>query len=572
MLKSRDIPFALSTHVNIFEQPELKHLWYLLEWLGNKADDESISHVLISKFTGLRAEDVRKLLQQRDIDNDNLEDALRKAALSDEKLESLVSKIDEWRSWAANNPVSQLAYRLVFKTGLSDNLIEAAKQDDRIIRVFEDLIQLLTQMQDYETVAKDNTLVGYLKSFPKPPTIEVQEPVGDEGGVQLLTVHASKGLEFSRVYLIGCTQRSWSRGRDNGWQIPEELRQESDFGPEHELRRLMYVAVTRAKDEIQLSASALSSGGVRQTLSPFITELFGDYNMNMNKGSVTKPGIERALTKIQRIYPLAANNQGQKLPFEDSEGWLNLTVGELASYDFCPYDFYLEKVLGIKQPFGAQLAFGSAIHGAIQAFYDAILRGEVLTEAELAQRLDELWSDRGYPTKTAAQQARKSAHDALYNFVAREQKSDRKVLGSEVPIRVEIPEAKLRVRGRLDAYFQTSEGIELRDFKTGRKTDPESLARSAKSSIQLRTYAMAFQEMTGKKVDQVVLDYVVSGVEGVAILTPKILQNHRDKLISISNGIRSREFKPKPSNVHECAAIKYFGNVEDFEGYEVSDA
>ena len=83
---------------------------------------------------------------------------------------------------------------------------------------------------------------------------------------------------------------------------------------------------------------------------------------------------------------------------------------------------------------------------------------------------------------------------------------------------------------------------------------------------------MAFQEMTGKKVDQVVLDYVVSGVEGVAILTPKILQNHRDKLISISNGIRSREFKPKPSNVHECAAIKYFGNVEDFEGYEVSDA
>lgn len=572
MLKSRGIPFALSTQVNIFEQPELKHLWYLLEWLGNKADDESISHVLISKFTGLNNEEVRKLLQQKDIDTENLEDALRKAAQSDPKLENVVSLIDEWRDWAANNPVSQLAYRLVFKTGISDNLIEAAKKDDRVIRVFEDLIQLLTQMQDYETVAKDNTLAGYLKSFPKPPTIEVQEPVGDEGGVQLLTVHASKGLEFGQVYLIGCTQRSWSRGRDVGWQIPEVLREDSDFGPEHELRRLMYVAVTRAKDNIQLSAAALSAGGVRQTVSPFIDELFGDLKFKMGKQATNKPSIEKVLTKIQRIYPLAVKNQDKKLPFEDADGWLNLTVGELASYDFCPYDFYLEKVLGIKQPFGAQLAFGSAIHGAIQSYYDAVLRGENPNGDEVDQRLDELWSDRGYPTKKAAEEARKSAHDALHNFVAREKESDRKVLGSEVPIRIDIPEAKLRIRGRLDAYFQTPDGIELRDFKTGRKTDPESLARSAKSSIQLRTYAMAFQEMTGNKVDQVVLDYVVSGVEGGARLTPKILQNHREKLISIANDIRLREFKPKPSNVHECAAIKYFGNVEDFEGYEADDA
>lgn len=572
MLKSRNIPFALSTQVNIFEQPELKQLWYLLEWLGNKADDESISHVLISKFTGLKAEEVRKLLQQRDIDNENLEDALRKAAQSDEGLEHVVQKVDEWRAWSLEYPVSQLAYRLVFKTGLSDSLIEAAKKDDRIIRVFEDLVQLLTQMQDYETVAKDNSLVGYLKSFPKPPTIEVQEPVGDEGGVQLLTVHASKGLEFSRVYLVGCTQRSWSRGRDSGWQIPEELRRDSDFGPEHELRRLMYVAVTRAKDDIQLSASALSAGGVRQTVSPFIDELFGDLKFKMGKESTDKPAIEKLLTKIQRIYPLAGYNNTKKLPFEDSDGWLNLTVGELASYDFCPYDFYLEKVLGIKQPFGAQLAFGSAIHGAIESYYDSILRGERPVEEEVIQRLDELWSDRGYPTKKAAQQARKSAHEAVHKFVAREAKSDRQVLGSEVPIKIEIPEAKLRIRGRLDAYFKTPEGIELRDFKTGRKTDPESLSRTAKSSIQLRTYAMAFEEMTGKKVDQVVLDYVVSGVEGGARLTPKIIQNHRDKLVAIAEGVRSREFKPKPSNVHECAAIKYFGDVQDFEGYEVSDA
>jgi DNA helicase-2/ATP-dependent DNA helicase PcrA len=560
-LTSRQLPFALSTQVSIFEQPELNQLWYLLEWIGLRADEVSLPHVMLSRFIGWSAEEFRELLGRSREDYQGIEDRLRAEAGTNQLAQRTVERLDTWRSWASQLSVGQLTYQLVFETGVSDQLIAQAADQARMVRVFEDLGQLLIQMQDYETVARDATLAGYLQAFPQPPTIEVAEPMGDSQGVQLLTIHASKGLEFDTVYLIGCTQRSWSGGRGgSGWEVPPELVTTPELPPEHELRRLMYVAVTRARHSLILSAAAQTAGGARQTVSPFIEELLP------GRSPVTDPvkkavTIKESMTKLQQLYPLK-QQQSAKLPFENADGWLELGVGDLGSYDFCPYDFYLEKVLSIQQPFGPQLAFGVALHAAIQAYYQAQQRGEQPKLTELQARLDELWSDRGYGSREQATQARRAAQQALVAFVAREQRLQRQVLGVELPIKLELPEAKLRLRGRIDAYFQEADGVELRDFKTGRKTDPEAVARAAKNSFQLRTYALAYQEMTGQAPTAVALDYVVTGVEGRAELSAKILQNHRAKLIQLASQIRERRFEPKPSNVHQCAAVRYYGTGE----------
>lgn len=560
-LRARGIPFALSTQANIFEQPELNQLWYLLEWIGWRADAESIAHVMLSRFVGWTAERYRQLLLSAQEDLTDVEDQLRAAAASDPAVAKVAAQLDQWRAWALELPVSQLVYRLFFETGLSDQLIKQAADHPRMVRVFEDLGQLLTQMQDYETVARDLTLTGYLKTFPKPPAIEVAEPLGDSEGVQLLTVHASKGLEFDTVYVVGCTQRSWSPKRPSGWELPPALVDALELPAEHELRRLMYVAVTRAKQRLILSAATHTAGGVRQTVSPFIAELLGESVAVATGKAAGVPAMDQALHKLQRHYPLRQESQ-DKLPFETADGWLELGVGALGSYDFCPYDFYLEKVLAIRQPFGPQLAFGVALHAAIQAYYQGKLRGEKVAAVELAARLDEQWSDRGYGSRAQAEQAHTAAHQALKSFIAREGTADRRVLGSELPIKLEIPEAKLRLSGRIDAFFEAEAGVELRDFKTGRKTDAEALVRTAKNSFQLRTYALAYQEMTGTAPAAVTLDYVVTGVEGRAELSATILRNHRAKLITLAEQIRARNFAPKPSNVHQCAAIRYYGTGE----------
>ncbi len=562
-LRARGVPYALSTKVNIFEQPELNQLWYLLQWIGFKADQESIAHVMLSPFIGWSAEQYRQLaLTARDEMRD-VEDVLRDSEAPESQ--AVVALLDSWREWAKATPVSQLAYRLVFETGVAKRLQAMAEQHIRIRRIFEDLHQLLTQMQDYETVSPLSvTLTGYLQAFPTPPQIEVNEPQGETDGIQLLTVHAAKGLEFDTVHLINCTQRAWSSRGRGGWEVPPDLVHTPDLPPEHELRRLLYVAATRARHELIMSAPTATAGGARQTITPFIAELLGHPPALVASTSQTENKITKSMQKLQRFYPLK-QHKSAKLPFETADGWLELGVGSLGSYDFCPYDFYLEKVLGITQPFGPQLAFGSAVHGAIQAYYQAKLRHEDLSEAELRGRLDELWNDRGYESRQAAAQAKTSAQEALHNFLTREAQATHTITATELPIKLEIPEAKLRLSGRIDAIFETGDGVELRDFKTGRKTDAEGLARSAKNSFQLRTYALAYQEMTGAAPAAVTLDYVVTGVEGSAELSARILANHRNKLVELAAAIRAGEFAPKPSNVHQCAAIKYYGTGEEDE-------
>jgi RecB family exonuclease len=383
--------------------------------------------------------------------------------------------------------------------------------------------------------------------------------LGDSEGVQLLTVHASKGLEFATVYLVGTTAKAWSERAQTGLVVPEALALRRDLPPEHEQRRLLYVAVTRAKQTLRLSAASETAGGQRQAVSPFMTELLGQAPPVLEKLAAA-PGIDKVMQKLQRFYPLKDEVSLERLPFENSAGWIELGVGSLDAYKRCPHEFYLQHVLAISQPFGPQLAFGTALHATFQAYYEGKLRGEAVTLPELEARLDELWSDRGYESRQLAEAAHDRARDTLRRFVAREDQLQRQVLGTELKITLEIPEAKLRLRGRIDAYFQTTEGVEIRDFKTGNKRDPEKLAADAKDNFQLRTYALAYEAMAGELPSQVTLDYVVTGVEGTAKLTSRILANHRTKLIELAERIRSRDFAPAPiSDFHQCAAFTYYG-------------
>lgn len=562
LMRAANLPFALAADINIFEQRELVQLWYLLRWLVNEANDEVISHVLLGTFFYWGAEDVRTMAQQARNSQEGLEDVLRASELP--QAQAAVKQLDEWRAWARDLRASELGFRLVFETGLSQKLIEMGERSPRIIRVFEDLQRFLSHIQDFESVSLDTSIDSYMEAFPKPPQIESLEPVGEQSGVQLLTVHASKGLEFEEVFLIGCTQRNWSGQQpSSGLVVPEQLQDEHALPPEHAARRLMYVAATRAKRALTLSAAVLDGAGRKQAVTAFIEELMDQTDVQ-NKRSTDSDGLKKSLQKLQRFYPLKQLDT-DRLWFEDREGWIELGVRDLELYDRCHYDFYIEKVLRIQQPFGPQLAFGTAVHGAIQAHYDAQLRGEPSELSMLHARLDELWSNRGYETAAQAAAAKDSARQALADFYSRQQHDPHLVVATELPIRLEIPEAKLRLRGRIDAVLRLEDGVQLRDFKTGRKNDAEKLIDDAKKSFQLRTYALAYEQMTGALPQTVALDYVVTATTGEAELSARILQNHRTKLIQLAAAIRDHDWTPTVSQFHTCPAIRFYGQEGDDE-------
>jgi DNA helicase-2/ATP-dependent DNA helicase PcrA len=566
LLRNKGLPYAISTTSNIFEQPEILGLWYLLKWIAMDIDETSMAHVFTGPYIKWTADQYRRLLEVSRNDLISIEEALR--SQSSPASRRLCEQVDEWRGWAKDLPVSQLVFQLVFQNGHDVEWRRQAENSGRMVRVFEDLQRWLEQLQDFETVESNATLYDYLTIFPKPPALESSEPQGDSGGVQLLTVHAAKGLEFETVYLIGCTHRSWSKGRGSiGPDVPAGLANVNVLPPEHEYRRLMYVAATRARKNLLVSAPARTAGGARQMVSPLVEQLIGKEALQRAAADQQQTGNEGKLAKVmsqlQQFYPLKEVAEGRKLPFETADGWLELSVTGLSNYEHCPFEFYLENVLQIRQPMGPQLAFGNLLHKTFELYYKARLAGTTATLDHLQGTIDEAWSDRGYERREVAENDRRLAKKTLERFYEREEQAQRHVLASEMPIKLVLPQAKLRVKGKIDAIFQTAGGVELRDFKTGRnKTDPEKLAKAAKTNFQLRTYALAYKSLQHQLPWSVVLDYVVTGVEGVAEFSGAILNNHMDKLVQLADKIRAGEFAPNASALHQCAAIKYYGSGE----------
>lgn len=565
VLQSRGLPYALTSSVNIFEQPEVLQLWHLLRWLVLEAEESAVIQLLHGPFIGLSHEQTRLIVDTARRELVSVEAALEKCSDSLPDSQQVISNLDQWRQWAAKVPVSQLIYKLVFETGLSEQWIEQADDEPRLVRVFEDLQLWLRQALIYEHTALDPKLAGYLEMFPRPPEIMTEELTGDEHGVALLTVHAAKGLEFEQVFIINNTVEAWSeRGIKGAPELPVELSSERlDLPPEHERRRMLYVAMTRAKSNLTLSAPLETKSGRARKPSPFLQEIFKSEKLVIKKQQKSTNSLDYSLQKIQQFRPATLDYQSDRLPFESPEGWLELTARDLEQYDFCPYEFYLEKVLKIQAPFGPQMAFGNVLHEAFHSYYRSRLEGSPLDLRALKVQLEAGWRDHGYTSAEAAETARRQALKTLENFYKREEKLGRKVRSSEEDFRLVLDEHKLIVKGRMDATFDTEAGLEIRDFKTGRGRDKDKLDAKAKSSLQLRTYALATREMTGRPPARVVLDNVVTGVEGEAVLSERILSNHQAKLGKIADNIRKRKFEPNANSMHKCTAHRYWGSGEN---------
>ena len=577
-LRQRGIPFAISTAVNIFEQRELIQLWYALNWVGHRAREEAIGHVAMGPYGGMTASDWRAVAERARNDLSGFEAALRAQADDGQPAAiALVGRLDAWRDWALSMSVGELAYRMVFEAvddvaPVGQNLRERAVAGAgdvqlRIFRVFDDLARLFGQMNDYLTIQElttgDRSLGGYLAVFPVPPSLEVSETDGAADGIQLLTVHAAKGLEFPVVYLVNTTESSWrERSGGGGLVVPPELQLRHDLPAVHEQRRLMYVAVTRAKTELIITAPVASEGGQKQKISQLVTELLGEEPI-IEIEAETSNIINNSLQKIQRYAPLQSQLSGS-LPYEQADGWIQLSVSDLYAYSRDPHTFMLEKILKLGEVGTWKAAFGVLIHALIQTYYEGVQDGMVPTRDELLQSTRDKWSTRGFETPAQAEAGLKLAQATMARFYDREQATPRVIRAIEHPLSLEISEAKLRVTGRIDAMFDTADGLEVRDFKTGDKRDEVKLAEAARDSFQLRTYALGLQELSGQAPAIVTLDYVVTGAEGSAKLSPLIIKNHRDKLAKLAAGLRAHDFSPAPGSPgHLSLTQRYYGEGDD---------
>jgi DNA helicase-2/ATP-dependent DNA helicase PcrA len=383
-------------------------------------------------------------------------------------------------------------------------------------------------------------------------------PAGNEheDAVRLMTVHAAKGLEFPVVFVARMGGNSFPTSyREYLVDFPEELRNRENVPegePEQlhkeEERRLFYVALTRAEDQLILCGrtggkkNPAPAGYLRELLDRKHQQLRGHIEFaevaegtlvaTIQAGAVTQPRILDWVSMPPLALPLP----------------LRLSPSAIESYSYCPLRYKLERDWNLPEEPAAAMQFGQAIHTALMGYFDALRKGKrVDVETVIASFLDEF----------AKAKIEEPLQRELYERNGRRQlttflNSPAATPSGEVKLiehRIALEIAGVQISGRIDRVDEDENGLTIVDYKTGRPKSQEN----ADNSLQLSVYALAMLKQG--PVRTVVFQNLEDGSSVATARSEAQLSKAQEKVSEVAGKIRAGQFDPRPG--FQCSWCSY---------------
>jgi DNA helicase-2/ATP-dependent DNA helicase PcrA len=551
------VPWRFSGTAGLYQQPEVRLLVSFLRAVNDPSDSVSCYDLATSEIFGLAPRDVTVALNAASRRRTSLEHALREAmsrqdgpfgAASREVVLRLLASLDQHRQLSTERGSGELLYHFVTASGWLPRLARDARDsgDERlanVARFFEIVRRQAGLLRDDRLpflVAQLDTLI---EAGDDPSTADVELDHGD--AVHVLTYHKAKGLEFPIVHMVGLVDdRFPTRSRGDLLPLPGDLIREPLPEGDHHLaeeRRLFYVGMTRAREELHLSWARDYGNRQARRMSQYLLEAL-DLPPAMPVETL-RPSVAERLARHQQS---AARPAAPARPAALTDRQLTLSYGQISDYLDCPTRYRYAHVIRIPTPASHQMAYGRALHAAVQAFHRRQLAGQTTSLEELYAELDANWESVGFLTQQHEQARRDAARDALERFW-REQ-----VLEPARPIAVEqdfsVVLGRDRVRGRYDRVDRDPDGrISITDYKSSDVRDPATAGRRSRESLQLSIYALAYESQHGRLPAELALHFLESGIVGRSTASPKRLAKAAEQVTTVSEGIRAGDFAANPS-------------------------
>ena len=239
------VPYRVYGGLRFFDRQEIKHALAYLRLIGNPDDDTAFSRVVNFPTRGIGSRSIEALQEAAHRANSSLYNAA--ASLSGKagaSVGNFIRLIETLRAETEHLPLPEVIDHLIEKSGLRQHYL-AEKEGRERLENLDELINAATNfLQEESDTLANPAEANPLASFLAHASLEAGEHQAGEGqeAVQLMTVHAAKGLEFDAVFITGLEQGLFPH--DNSTQERDGLEEE---------RRLMYVAVTRARKRLYLT-------------------------------------------------------------------------------------------------------------------------------------------------------------------------------------------------------------------------------------------------------------------------------------------------------------------------------
>jgi DNA helicase II / ATP-dependent DNA helicase PcrA len=388
--KLKRLPVYNKRSTNLLEDPLIGQLLLVLRYLASAHEyevpfngDEMLFEILHAEWFHIPAIEIATLAAElADKRGSGGKNSLRKA-LSEKAarpakdlfsqqspLQSAGQILESLVTAVSNHTLQSLFEKIYTETGLLEFIME--NPDKRrmleLLTSFFDFVKEETRRQPSMSLQE---LVIHLDLMDKEgislPMVEVN---GNADAVNLLTAHGSKGLEFSYVFLAGCNSHYWENKKAPmvGYYFPDTLFQ-SKSNEDEELRRLFYVAITRAETHLYLSYSRYRNNGKEAESSQFIEEIRSDFNMPVEKMILSSQDT------VDFQYLLLRGEQAPEMERAESEfihrvlEKFRMNVTALNNYLRCPLEFYFKNLVRIPSPKNENTEFGSAVHDALEKFF-----------------------------------------------------------------------------------------------------------------------------------------------------------------------------------------------------------
>ncbi len=488
----RRIPYYSKKSINILEHPFIKKIIQLLRYLNAEHDipyggDEMLFEILHFDFYSVPPIEIAKITVEVNQKKYNNEITSIRKLLADktnapaknlfdnglnDKLKKVSIILEKLIAYVPNVTLQQLFENIIQEGAILPYIMQHA---DKL-----ELMQLLTALFDFvkAETARDpklelKELIGIIDLMEKESLpLSLIQVAGNDKGVNLLTAHGSKGLEFEYVFFAGVNASYWEKKRKpgGGYKFPDTMfSSQSDSGDEEELRRLFYVAITRAQTNLIISYSKFNNDGKEMEPSMFIAEILEKHDLPREKIIITP----EQLMDFEMLHFLPQVPEIEKTEEEFIGAILDkfvMNVTALNSYLNCPLGFYYKNLIRIPSGKSENTEFGSAIHYALEKLFRKMQEDPANKFPDKKELVADFnWymhKHRENFTKEAFDRRMEYGEEVLNNYYEKYIFSWNKVVAVERNIRGVVLNG-VPLKGKLDKLEFDGNSVNVVDYKSG---------------------------------------------------------------------------------------------------------
>ena len=523
-LREAGVPFVVIGMTDLFGAPEAEAARQVFYFMDARIDEAALADSWRTANVGITEE--------------NLHAAIAAVLASREALTS--SQQERWGTYS----IQRVFMNFLDTAGIREGLVPNGRGEV----AFYNLGKFSQVISDFETIHYQSNPVEKYKGFADFLRYRAEEsyPEGwqdnqyaNPDAVRVMTVHQAKGMQWPVVFIPALLKNRFPSRKVGGrtvWHILPRtgVKDQARFeGTIEDERRLFYVAMTRSQKFLHMTWAPIADNTQAQRVSEFWNDVLSS-------------------SWVKRRQP--DYSARTRLAPQPRAGVANVVFSftDLSYFFECPYQFKLRILYGFNAPIHEALGYGKSLHDALAEVHKRSIDKEIVDPSEVPALIERhMHTPYAYPK--LRQDLEESADKVLRRYLDDNKDVFDKIEFSEKQVEISLGDG-ITVNGRIDLVrrIDTNE-VTIVDLKSSDRTQTEEV-----TEMQLHTYALGYEELTGRRADQVEIYALDEGKKNTRAVDEDFINDVKIGVKRAAAALRSGTLVPEPE-AKKCKRCDYIG-------------